>query len=294
MTFTPIRAAATAILGTVLGGGLACTAILNPRDDVDRCSNTDDCPSMSDRRYVYECRFDPESTDELDSLAVEKVCVPTFARLGCMPPPNSEDPYTRTLELRARSMYYKGCRDTPGVQGCAPGPDGCNEGLTPRADGICDDDDPNTPPAIGYSMSLFEGPDFWGQDVRDQFCRNYFCDDSFVCDTRDNQCRPCDPNRPFGEGGCGEIYSDGKPMCTYHRGSEIESECRGNKAQVGDPVFGDCTNENPGDDDTTTDDPTDPTEEPSDDDGTTGGEEDTTGDTGETDESGSTGDKDTE
>jgi hypothetical protein len=283
MTSTPIRAAATAILGAVLGGGLACTAIMTPRDDVDRCSNKDDCPSTGEARFTYECRFEPI---DLDSLNVDKVCVPAFAPQNCAVPMNPEEPYADLHGKRKRQMYYRACSETPGMQGCRPAPgESCQPGLTPRPeDNICDDDDPNTPPAFGFYMADFDPERFRGQDVKDQYCRNFYCDDEFVCDT-DNQCVRCDPNKKLGEGGCGEIYSNGKPMCTYHRGSEIDAQCRGKTVPAGDAAWGDCSDEmQPGDDDTTDDtsDPTDPTSD--DETGTTGGDETTGGaeDTGTT------------
>jgi hypothetical protein len=283
MTSTPIRAAATAILGAVLGSGLACTLILSPRDDVERCGNVGDCPSSTDNRYVYECRFDPENTD-LDSLNVEKVCVPAHARFGCAIPDNPEDPYRKMFDQRARAVNYQSCSDTPGAQGCPPNQGACNEGLTPRADdGICDDEG-SAPRAFGFVPATTDSQAFFGQDVRDQYCRSFYCDDRFVCDTRDNQCRICDPNRALGDGGCGEIYSAGKPMCTYQRGAELDSACAGEGSSVDTIEWGDCTDVDPDPtdgpddtDDTSDDSMTDETG----DDTTTGGSTDETGSTGE-------------
>jgi hypothetical protein len=282
MTSTPIRAAATAILGAVLGSGLACTLILSPRDDVERCGNTDDCPHSTDNRYVYECRFDPENTD-LDSLNVEKVCVPAHARFGCAIPDSSQDPYREMFDQRARAINYQACADSFGAQGCPPNQGACNEGLTPRADdGICDDEDPSTPRALGF-VSGTDPQAFYGQDVRDQYCRSFYCDDAFVCDTRDNQCRICEPGLPLGEGGCGEIYSGGKPMCTYQRDAELDSACAGEGSSVDTISWGDCTDVDPdptdGSDDTDTGD--DSTADETGNDTTTGGSTDETGSTGE-------------
>jgi hypothetical protein len=287
MTSTTIRAAATAIFGAVLGGGLACSAILTPRDDVDRCGNTDDCPTMADTRYRYECRFDPESSNELDSLNVDKVCVPSYAPFGCALPDDLDDPYRDQYDRRKRAINYTHCADSLGAQGCPPDQGACNEGLSPRAeDGICDDDDPSTPPAFAQVTGT-DTDLFFGQDVRDQYCRSFYCDARFVCDTRDNQCRLCEPGLPIGEGGCGEIYSGGKSMCTYQGPAELEAACAAPSAGHDTIQWGECAPIDPGPSDDTGDiDETDGTTGPGDtgDEGTTGDLEDTDGTTGDTEE----------
>jgi hypothetical protein len=93
----------------------------------------------------------------------------------------------------------------------------CNTGLAiNNLSGTCDDlDDPLPamyPPDVG-------GVEIAGQDAKDNFCRWYFCDESFVCARSGSQeiCRPCSGKDPseFGEGGCGTLYIQGEPSPLY-------------------------------------------------------------------------------
>jgi hypothetical protein len=220
---------------------LGCTVILTPRDDVERCGTADDCAPTGDERYVSECRFDPANVDQIDSTEVDKICVATFRTINCDPMgyggAGGAHPFPMfDMDVGSGLPTRYNCDETPGVRGCPPGEDGCGEGLVQRDDGVCDASaDPDVP-------AIRPSPDVAGQDVRDQFCRSFFCEDDFVCDTSGSSatCVRCDPDLPFGEGGCGEVYIAGAPSCVYVGGSALESGCAGSDATVEEPLFGDC------------------------------------------------------
>jgi hypothetical protein len=229
-----------------MSSALACTAILNPRDDVQRCGSATDCDASVDERYVMECRFDPANID-LDTSRTEKVCVPEFRIVGCEPVMGLPPTHALRVEFeaRAKSTTYTACSETPGVQGCPAGEDGCADGLqlVEIADGVrvCDDDDPNTPPAYANAPAVGfadEANSLIGQDILDQYCRGFFCEDEWVCDKSTDTCKPCDPELPFGQGGCGEVYIGGEPSCAYLSGDALEARCAGPDAALDDYVAG--------------------------------------------------------
>lgn len=218
----------------------SCTAILAPRDDVERCGSADDCPPTGDERYIAECRFDEGSS--LDSTEVDKICVAAFRpSIGCNPmnyltlPDGSEHPFKTMFDDNSDSLRYT-CDMTPGVRGCAPDMAGCADGLEfDEEQGFCDDPDAT---ASNPTISLSGETELRGQDVLDQFCRSFFCDNSFVCDTTDFTCVPCDPEDPFGEGGCGTVYIGGQRSCAYS--PDLQAVCDGPDASVDTPHFGEC------------------------------------------------------
>lgn len=205
------------VLALALAGlgasSVSCTAILAPRDDVQRCGTADDCDATGDERYAPACRFDDPT---LDADEFEKICVADFkTSVGCNPDnyvmiSGSSDPhpYGEAFMDLADSARYVGCEESQlGLKGCPPPSGGsCNSGLTVNEQNLCDDGNPT---AVAITT------DTLGQDVRDQFCRGFFCDDRFVCDTGSNTCVLCDPEQPFGEGGCGEVFINGARSCVY-------------------------------------------------------------------------------
>ncbi len=211
-----------------LGIGLACTAILNPRDDVERCGAATDCEGTGDKRYVVECRFE----EGVDSTEVDGVCVAEFAQPSCNPAnyANPEHPLTIALSMRGNASNYL-C-DTPeleGQLGCPPRSTdgGCAEGLA-VVNGTC-----LVPGSDMVSLAV-GGTELYGQDILDQFCRSYFCDEQFVCD-RDSGfiCVPCDPDEPFGNGGCGTVVARGAESCIYDN-----DDCDAPNSNVDKPNFG--------------------------------------------------------
>lgn len=222
MTTTRIPAVlALAMVSLAALGGSSCTAILAPRDDVQRCGTADDCEPTGDNRYVPVCRFG-ESAEDVESLEVDKICVADFKKsVGCDPGSYTkpEHPFVVAYDELGASARYATCdAETQfGTQGCPPRSGTCNDGLVVNDAGLCDDTNPDTPMAV-----MAETEELIGQDVRDQFCRSFFCDDSFVCDSRTNVCVPCDPDEPYGEGGCGEIWIAGTRSCVYDDGNACE------------------------------------------------------------------------
>jgi hypothetical protein len=133
-----------------------------------------------------------------------------------------------TLDTLSTGRYLCTEPDRLGSQGC-PARDGgtCDSGLQ-VIDGVC-----NVPGSDAVGLA---GKDLDHQDVLDQFCRSFFCDDTFVCDRDSGHiCVPCDEDAPFGSGGCGTVYIAGAPSCVY------TDECDEADASADEPHFGDCT-----------------------------------------------------
>lgn len=234
MTMSRIPAALGLALGALVLVGSSCTLILSPRDDVQRCGTADDCDGTGDNRYVPVCKFDDENAD-LDSSQVDKICVAEFRpNLGCDPGSytNPMEPYRVAFDELSDAGRYTGCEMNQGAFGCGPAAGGaCNDGLEVNDLGVCDDTDPNTERA--YRADTTE---LFGQDVRDQFCRSYFCDDRFVCDTTTNFCVLCNDDDVPGEGGCGQLYVDNAPSCVYN-----DNNCAGSTVSTEDLTFGSCS-----------------------------------------------------
>lgn len=209
----------------VLASSAACSVILNPRDDVQRCSNVDDCEVPEDERYEAVCISD-ESAD-IDTTVVDQVCVAQFKTIGC-DATQIRGEFLDAVDSRTFSDYD--CTDSLGARGCPPTEEGaCAEGLS-NVGGTCDDPNADVP-AINLGPSFSE---LDAQDVKDQFCRGYFCDDSYVCNTETNACQECDPSAPFGQGGCGDVYTQGTPSCVY------TDACDAPMSTTTMPIFGDC------------------------------------------------------
>jgi hypothetical protein len=235
MTMSRIPAVLALALVSVAALGSSCTAILAPRDEVQRCGTADDCEPTGDNRYVPVCRFG-ETDDDLESLEVDKICVADFKpSVGCNPGSYTkpDHPFAAASMELGVSARYAACDAATqlGTRGCPPASGACNDGLAVNDAGLCDDDDPDTPMVVQANTS-----ELVGLDVRDQFCRSFFCDDRFVCDTSANVCVLCDPADPYGEGGCGEIWIAGARSCVYDDGNACEG------ADVTDEkvTFGSC------------------------------------------------------
>lgn len=213
---------------------VSCTAILAPRDDVQRCGTADDCDPTGDNRYVPVCKFDDDNLD-LDSTKVDKICVADFkASVGCNPGAYTkpDHPFATAFDDLGQIARYATCdADTQlGTKGCPPMGGTCAEGLAVNPVGLCDDDDDDTPMLVQV-----ETAELVGQDVRDQFCRSFFCDDRFVCNTSTNFCVLCDPDQDIAQGGCGEIWIAGERSCVYDT-----NECEGSDVTDEKVSFGAC------------------------------------------------------
>ncbi len=234
MTTSRLSAVFALALGPLAAFSVSCTAILAPRDDVQRCDTVDDCDPTGDNRYVSVCIFDEDNLD-LDSSSVDKICVADFkASVGCNPGSYTDPthPFAEAFNELGDIARYTTCDAATqlGTKGCRPMNNTCAEGLSVNDVGLCDDNDPDTPMVIQVDTS-----DLVGQDVRDQFCRSFFCDDRFVCNTSTNFCVECDPRQDISKGGCGEVWIAGAPSCVYGT-----NECEG--ADVSDKTvsFGAC------------------------------------------------------
>jgi hypothetical protein len=239
----PSRSRATSMgLATVLLGTSACSVILKPRDDVERCGTAEECSPTGDNRYEPVCKFDDENLD-LDSTKIDKICVADFRSIGCDPMGYSSGSGLNNLFLETTeksSCVDLGCSmENMGKAGCPPpSGEGCGSGLELDDEGFCNDpdaDEPIIPP------SYLAANDLDDQHVRDQFCKSFFCDDSFVCNSDTKKCQRCDTDRPFGEGGCGLVYSEGEIAKVYVLGDDLEAQCAAEDVQTDEPaVFGDC------------------------------------------------------
>ncbi|MCX4242786.1 hypothetical protein [Paraliomyxa miuraensis] len=233
MTTSRIPVALGLVLATLGTFGVSCTAILAPRDDVQRCGTADDCDPTGDNRYVPACRFDEDNLD-LDPSQVDKICVADFKpSVGCDEQSyinsNPEHVYSKAFDELGDITRYAACApEQLGSLGCLPMGGACNQGLALNELGLCDDANEATPMAVQATTE-----ELVGQDVRDQFCRSFFCDDRFVCNTSTRFCVVCDPDKPFGEGGCGEIYIAGARSCAYD-----DDECAGADVTDTDVRFG--------------------------------------------------------
>jgi hypothetical protein len=138
-----------------------------------------------------------------------------------------EDRYNEVTSPQVKALYGA-CDDAhKGLRGCAPRATDptCDDGLE-VIEGLCDD--PDAPfPAINPSQVGLS--DIAGQDVLDQLCRFYFCDQSYICDRTGTKplCRACDPTKPYGMGGCGTLYIQGEPSHVYTSIDEDGGNCQG-------------------------------------------------------------------
>jgi hypothetical protein len=224
-----------ALLLLLLGSALGCFLVTKADDSADRCETAEDCPQPDDKRYQTVCEFGEKGLEEdLDPADVDMVCVGAFAPLSCDPNGFIEGhPVAQLIDSRRPPDYASPCDgEKAGTKGC---PGTCVDGLTKNADDICDDDDPNTPPAIRSDPD-----ENLHQDILDQFCRSFFCDRTFVCDTDGHICKPCDPSMPYGNSGCGDLYINGELSCLYLTAAELGASCQAPDPNRDEPNFGDC------------------------------------------------------
>jgi hypothetical protein len=209
----------------------ACTAILVPNggdDGVERCNTAADCTELEDNRHIAQCVSGEGQPDNVDN-----VCAPAFDEINCHPDAASggsrfDEIYGEATSNQSKGAYGACIEANKGKQGCAPRADGCDAGLEvvdPERN-ICDDPDALYP---SINPSEVGGVEIAGHDVVDQFCRFYFCDDSFVCDPTGSKwiCKPCNPAREFGEGGCGTLFIQGERSPVYTDGVETDGNCNG-------------------------------------------------------------------
>ncbi len=224
------RQRAAAALATLLAGFTvsACSAFFVPDqkdDEVARCNTSEDCEPPDDNRHVAACVYgegQPENS--------EKVCIAAFDEINCNPQAYGGDhplvAIHEELVDNQTKAAYGACADANlGKRGCAPNAGACDSGLE-VIDGICDDPDALLP---AINPSQVGGVDIAGQDALDQFCRYYFCDESFVCDTSGSKwtCKSCENDEAFGAGGCGTLYIQGEPSPVYTHPNDSGGNCEG-------------------------------------------------------------------
>jgi hypothetical protein len=220
-------------------GAAGCTAAFAPDDDVTRCANSGDCPDTGDERFVSLCQFSGEQ-----SGGAEQVCVAAFREdVNCdvefyRNPGNDEQPYVNAYDDWTDLNPYQDCdAANEGLKGCRPiSGTGCLNGLVENDLGVCDDTEAATPKAVPASDARANS----GQDVADQFCRSYFCDDTFVCRRSGSRstCVPCDADRGFGEGGCGEVWLQGARSAIYQDQPQLDAACAAPNSNPGSVTFG--------------------------------------------------------
>jgi hypothetical protein len=216
-----------------------CNFILNPEhsDDILRCGNAIDCEAfpeiadaVSSNRVQANCNA-PSSDAGVDiSKANEnQVCSVVDKEVSCAMASyggtedagnsESDNPYVMAFTTAvSRIGLYVACDVANlGVRGCKPMNGACGSGLAVNRFGVCDD--PNAD-LLAYEANV----ELKGQDVRDQFCRSFFCSEEFACAASDDGktylCRRCDDKKAIGEGGCGDLYFNGVRSTVY-----TESEC---------------------------------------------------------------------
>jgi hypothetical protein len=208
----------------------ACTAILVPGEPgFEPCDTSEDCDVPDDTRHEALCVKGGDQSDQS-----KKVCVSSFIETGCSP---EEYPATFDFQLAfdaAVDAGYDVCVDPAmelGKQGCPGNASICDDPLELNDYDICDDTDDDTLPALQMP------PDLEGRDVQDQFCRWFFCDSNYICDTSGTTqlCKLCDPDADYADGGCGEIYIKGQKSATYL--PEDDGNCGGND-NPGEAAFG--------------------------------------------------------
>ena len=230
MSLTP-RSIFSAILVSSVLWTSACSAVLNKDEDddgVQRCDNKDDCELESDdNRFDAACVYGEGQDD-----SSQKVCVTVYNDVTCSPTAyGEEEPFNLTYEKSLTSAGYVGCgTEGAGKKGCAPNRAGdCSASLEVNEDGVCD--------SPGADMAaVMVNNDNKGQDVLDQFCRHRFCDDSVIC--VEKQCRRCDPDAAYGQGGCGELYSAPDQVSTVYRSQDSEDPSCGARQGTDDDQFG--------------------------------------------------------
>ena len=193
--------------GLALGGALAgCSAILPPDQDddgVERCDTADDCTAPASNRLEAVCALGEGQSD-----ASPKVCVAEYTTISCATAAGIDN-LTEAYDAAVLDLggYYARCtEENLGKRGCpgAPG-SGCEAGLI-VVEGICQ--------VEGDLVRGYSSTEDRGIDVKDQYCRYFFCDDSFVCGP-DDTCVPCTPGVPVGQGGCGDLWINGMVSAVY-------------------------------------------------------------------------------
>ena len=245
---SPLAALCSGLAGAVLVLASGCNFIFNPEnsDDVIRCKNTTECEqqatfrdSINTGRLDASCGAPGSGGGDFTSSKTNQVCsVTDKASVSCIAENLPAGPYLDAVNAAEASGIYTACPgDKRGTLGCPARDDGsCDSGLTSNPFKTCDDNKGAHPLySVTTELAL--------QDVRDQHCRSYFCDDSFVCNNRTSKCQRCDDDLGadgIGRGACGELAFSGMHSSVYQSQEQLESACPDastfEKTQFGPPV----------------------------------------------------------
>lgn len=213
------------LISLFIGSGCSFTAPDGEDDAVQRCATRADCPKSPDNRFDFACVRAKDQSEQS-----EQVCEPRRATVQCSfqaasssvdasSAPKSGEAYISYLLRAAKDLNAASkalCpKDKLGKFGCPPDEGGkCSQGKVTTIGDVkfCSDAKSPTIPAGGSDLLL-------DADIRDQYCRWYFCDANVVCNR--GQCVPCDPSRTFENGGCRTMYRNGQI-------SPVQVEIKGN------------------------------------------------------------------
>lgn len=208
-----------------------CNFIFNPAksDDVIRCKNTTECEkeavffdALNTNRLDASCAAPSGGGNDFASSKTNQVCsIVDKASVSCGVEGLPASDFATRVEEANKSVYAACPSDLKGSLGCAEKTGGgCNDGLEVNVFGVCDDGEGL--PYFPYS----EGLDL--QDIKDQHCRSYFCDESFVCNN--GKCSRCvdaeDGDAGPGTGACGQLALSIGPSPVYLSQDKLEDGCQ--------------------------------------------------------------------
>jgi signal transduction histidine kinase len=249
----PMPSSRSLIAAVVAAAGLSsgCNFIFNPAksDSVIRCKNATECEdeaifksTIAENRTEAVCRA-PDQGGSFVSSKNNLVCsLVDKASVSCDAEKFAEGTTLRDAydEAVAQNLVNdKACPlDKKGTIGCPSLNGNCDSGEE-NVFGICDDGSgmyPLAQPVVDEAAKL----NMLAQDVLDQHCRSYFCDDQFVCNKK-RQCVRCDDSpeaEDLGDGACADIALNGKVSTVYRNDNPDNASCE-DKADPDNTAFGD-------------------------------------------------------
>lgn len=222
-------------VASVVLASAGCNFIFNPDGDgVLRCDNADDCDAplfdaLSDQRGQSACGGGQGSSN-FNQTQTGKVCSVVDREDVSCDPNAAKGKFLEALtaaQTVADGGTYKACLSgQKGTLGCPPLSSGtCTQG-TPRSytSLVGEADTPSidqrmicAPDGVTDAVEPNDALARW--DVLDQHCRSYFCDESFVCAKGKGaaafRCMRCDPDKAYGDGGCGTMVIQGAVSSVY-------------------------------------------------------------------------------
>lgn len=257
----PIRSLVASALFAVVAS-LGCNFIMNPDGDgIFRCDNPDDCDvplqaELADDRGQSRCAAAGGGGGGFTQSQDNKVCsLVDREDVSCNPSAIMSDPEIPVAKAYAEAQKQNGAYasciiEDYGTAGCPPNGSTCNTGLEVRTYQSLSGDADN-PEQMEFKVCAPKGVDVVAPntatrqfDVLDQHCRSFFCDESFVCNRGSGtssgwRCVRCDPEKAYGNGGCGTMYLQGAPSTVYTDdlgGDACESTANFDKTDFGPVV----------------------------------------------------------